>query len=158
MYLTSHRIQYDDGSQKDPILSFLYEHNSNLPPTPREVEELLGQYETDTVTLVAQPESNEGIEKGGNPVISYLDIVAPNNLLSMEESLNFLRESTAYMLPYLAGANLPYRYWRPLNEMETVWIRFGLGDKKYRFDRNAIDEFEELVSEALSFFDDYDHG
>lgn len=136
MYLTTHRIEAMKPPKARAIHGYLYVHGESLELTPSVFEEittrdpggeLIGRHTPGPPT------------PGGNAVLSYLDIVAPDNITP-----NDLEAKLRDFAGELAGASLPHTA-----ADDACWVRFHISQIRYRDMQNYGEEFEELGKVAL---------
>lgn len=141
MYLTTHRIESLKPPKQRAIHGYLYEHDG-LELTPHNFEEITVRDPGGELKVRHTPEPPK---IGGNAVLSYLDIVARDNIRLKE-----LQAQLAVFAREIAGGDLPAR------SLEgPAWLKFHITTFAYRQEKNAVDEYAELMDVALSLFQEW---
>lgn len=142
MYLSTHRIESLEPPKHRAIHGFLYVHGKALDLSARTFEEITVR---DPGGELVGSRTPKPPSRGGNAVLSFLDIVAPDDVGTDE-----LKERLEKFPLDIAGSELPAKSFE-----EPAWLQFHITTPDYRREKNAVDEYEELKEQALSMFEEW---
>lgn len=153
MYLTTHRVARirKPGDPPYPraetsVHGFLYTHGPEFSVVSADLDEVTTRNPGGELTakLIG------GLKPGGNAVLSYVDVVAPDDVSrgTLSERLR------AFSKLVDRAEQLPVETPTP----QDVFLKYHISPMSYRAEVDWSDDFQQLADRALELFDDWKDG
>lgn len=136
MYLTTHRVESFEDSNRRAVHSYLYMHRERVELDPVTFEEITVR--NPGGELVERDDATPP-RPGGNAVLSYLDIVTQDDI-----GLGALQKQLEEFAYEVSAPELPSTLKRG-----PIWLKFHVPTPTYLAEQNAVAEYEELSARAV---------